>query len=150
MTTQSEAALEEGLIKTLVENSYERVVIKEEDNLRENFKRQLEKHNRKELELHGRTSFTEAEFDRILLHLEGGTRFEKAKKLRDLYTLQTDDGENIWVEFLNTKKWCQNEFQVANQISRGTKSYDIVELGYKPALTQHPSSSIQSEPMEVR
>ena len=54
MTTQSEAALEEGLIRTLVENSYERVVIKEEDNLRENFKRQLEKHNRKELELHGR------------------------------------------------------------------------------------------------
>ena len=131
MTTQSEAALEEGLIKTLVENSYERVVIKEEDNLRENFKRQLEKHNRKELELHGRTSFTEAEFDRILLHLEGGTRFEKAKKLRDLYTLQTDDGENIWVEFLNTKKWCQNEFQVANQITvEGRKKcrYDVTIL----------------------
>ena len=131
MTTQSEAALEEGLIRTLVENSYERVVIKEEDNLRENFKRQLEKHNRKELELHGRTAFTDAEFDRILLHLEGGTRFEKSKKLRDLYTLQTDDGENIWVEFLNTKKWCQNEFQVANQITvEGRKKcrYDVTIL----------------------
>lgn len=131
MTTQSEAALEEGLIRTLVENSYERVVIKEEDNLRENFKRQLEKHNRKELELHGRTAFTDAEFDRILLHLEGGTRFEKAKKLRDLYTLQTDDGKNIWVEFLNTKKWCQNEFQVANQITvEGRKKcrYDVTIL----------------------
>lgn len=124
MTTQSEAALEEGLIRTLVENSYERVVIKEEENLRENFKRQLEKHNRRELELNGRTEFTDAEFDRILLHLEGGTRFEKAKKLRDLYTLQTDDGKNIWVEFLNTKKWCQNEFQVANQITvEGRKKY---------------------------
>ena len=131
MTTQSEAALEEGLIRTLVENSYERVEIKEEDNLRENFKRQLEKHNRKELELHGRTQFTDAEFDRILLHLEGGTRFEKSKKLRDLYTLQADDGENIWVEFLNTKKWCQNEFQVANQITvEGRKKcrYDVTIL----------------------
>ena len=131
MTTQSEAALEEGLIRTLVENSYERVIIKEEDNLRENFKRQLEKHNRRELELNGRTEFTEAEFDRILLHLEGGTRFEKAKKLRDLYTLQTDDGKNIWVEFLNTKKWCQNEFQVANQITvEGRKKcrYDVTIL----------------------
>ena len=130
MTTQSEAALEEGLIRTLVENSYERVVIKEE-NLRDNFKRQLEKHNRKELELHGRTQFTDAEFDSILLHLEGGTRFEKSKKLRDLYTLQTDDGENIWVEFLNTKKWCQNEFQVANQITvEGRKKcrYDVTIL----------------------
>ena len=131
MTTQSEAALEEGLIRTLVENSYERVVIKEEENLRENFKRQLEKHNHRELELNGRTEFTEAEFDRILLHLEGGTRFEKAKKLRDLYTLQTDDGKNIWVEFLNTKKWCQNEFQVANQITvEGRKKcrYDVTIL----------------------
>ncbi len=131
MTTQSEAALEEGLIRTLVENSYERVIIKEEENLRENFKRQLEKHNRRELELNGRTEFTEAEFDRILLHLEGGTRFEKAKKLRDLYTLQTDDGKNIWVEFLNTKKWCQNEFQVANQITvEGRKKcrYDVTIL----------------------
>lgn len=131
MTTQSEAALEEGLIRTLIENSYERVVIKEEENLRENFKRQLEKHNRRELELNGRTEFTEAEFDRILLHLEGGTRFEKAKKLRDLYTLQTDDGKNIWVEFLNTKKWCQNEFQVANQITvEGRKKcrYDVTIL----------------------
>ena len=131
MTTQSEAALEEGLIRTLVENSYERVVIKEEENLRDNFKRQLEKHNRKELELHGRTQFTDAEFDRILLHLEGGTRFEKAKKLRDLYTLQTDDGKNIWVEFLNTKRWCQNEFQVANQITvEGRKKcrYDVTIL----------------------
>ena len=131
MTIQSEAALEEGLIKTLVGNSYERVIIKEEENLRENFKRQLEKHNRRELEVNGRTGFTDAEFDRILLHLEGGTRFEKAKKLRDLYTLQTDDGKNIWVEFLNTKKWCQNEFQVANQITvEGRKKcrYDVTIL----------------------
>ena len=75
--------------------------------------------------------FTEAEFNRILLHLEGGTRFEKAKKLRDLYTLQTDNGENIWVEFLNTKKWCQNEFQVSNQITNeGQKKcrYDVTIL----------------------
>ncbi len=66
-----------------------------------------------------------------MLHFEGGTRFEKAKKLRDLYTLQTDDGENIWVEFLNTKKWCQNEFQVSNQITNeGRKKcrYDVTIL----------------------
>lgn len=131
MTNQSEQALEEGLIKTLINNSYERVVIKEEDTLRDNFKAQLEKHNKCELERYGRKGFTEAEFDRILLYLEGGTRFDKAKKLRDFYTLQTDDGNNIWVEFLNTKKWCQNEFQVSNQITiEGRKKcrYDVTIL----------------------
>ena len=106
MATQSEAALEEGLIKTLIDNSYERVYIKEEENLKENFKIQLEKHNAKELSAHGRTCFTEKEFDRIMLYLEGGTRFEKAKKLRDIYPLETEDGDHIWVQFLNQQKWC--------------------------------------------
>ena len=131
MATQSEAALEEGLIKTLVDNSYERVVIKEEENLKENFKIQLEKHNAKELALHGRKHFTDKEFDRILVHLEGGTRFEKAKKLRDLFPLETKDGDRIWVSFLNTQSWCQNEFQVANQITvEGRKKcrYDVTIL----------------------
>ncbi len=61
--------------------------------------------------------FTDKEFDKICIYLEGGTRFEKAKKLRDLYPLETEDGERIWVEFLNKNKWCQNEFRVSNQIT---------------------------------
>ncbi|MBR2016512.1 MAG: hypothetical protein IKA00_04315, partial [Prevotella sp.] len=81
MATQSEEILEQGLIKTLQEMNYEYISIKEEENLYANFKLQLEKHNRKELALHGRESFTDKEFDKILLYLEGGTRFEKAKKL---------------------------------------------------------------------
>ena len=131
MTVQSENALEQGLIRTLQENSYEYVEIKEEENLRSNFKLQLEKHNRKALEELGRTSFTETEFDKIMLHLEGGTRFEKAKKLRDLKDFELEDGQIIWVSFLNTKKWCQNEFQVANQITvEGRKKcrYDVTIL----------------------
>ena len=45
MTTQSEAALENGLIKTLQNMSYEFVEIREESNMLANFKTQLEKHN---------------------------------------------------------------------------------------------------------
>lgn len=131
MTTQSEAALENGLIKTLIDNSYERVIIREEENLKANFKSQLEKHNQKELALHGRSHLTNSEFDKILIYLEGGTRFEKAKKLRDLYPLETEDGQRIWISFLNQRKWCQNEFQVANQITvEGRKKcrYDVTIL----------------------
>lgn len=131
MTTQSEAALETGLIKTLIDNSYERVFIKEEENLKANFKVQLEKHNQKTLALIDRTQFTDQEFEKILIHLEGGTRFEKAKKLRDLYPLETEDGQRIWVEFLNQRKWCQNEFQVSNQITvegRQKCRYDVTIL----------------------
>ena len=55
MSTQSEAALEAGLIATLRQMDYDYVQIVEEDNLYANFKRQLEIHNRKRLEEHGRT-----------------------------------------------------------------------------------------------
>ena len=41
MSTQSEAALEAGLIATLLQMDYEDVQIVEEDNMYANFKRQL-------------------------------------------------------------------------------------------------------------
>lgn len=131
MSIQSEAALEAGLIATLQQMDYEYVQIAEEDNLQANFKRQLEKHNHKRLSEHGRTEFTDEEFEKILIYLEGGTRFEKAKKLRDLYPLDTSDGKRVWVEFLNRQQWCQNEFQVSNQITvEGRKKcrYDVTIL----------------------
>lgn len=131
MPVQSEAALENGLIATLQQMSYGYVHIEEENNLRANFKTQLEKHNRKRLEEFGRTEFTESEFEKILIYLEGGTRFEKAKKLRDLFPLELECGERLWVEFLNRTHWCQNEFQVSNQITvEGRKKcrYDVTIL----------------------
>ena len=123
--------MEAGLIATLRQMDYEYVQIVEEDNLYANFKRQLEIHNKKQLAEVGRTSFTDEEFEKILIYLEGGTRFEKAKKLRDLYPLDTVNGQRIWVEFLNRTQWCQNEFQVSSQITvEGRKKcrYDVTIL----------------------
>jgi type I restriction enzyme R subunit len=132
MTAQSEQALENGLISTLRDMNYEYLHIKEETNLFSNFKTQLEKHNAKKLAEIGRTAFTDKEFEKIRIYLEGGTLFEKSKKLRDLYPLETEDGQHrIWVEFLNKNHWCQNEFQVSNQITmegRKTCRYDVTIL----------------------
>lgn len=111
MPLQSEAALENGLIATLQKMNYEYVHLEEEKNLNANFKRQLEKHNHKQLAEFGRTQFTDNEFERILIHLEGGTRFEKAKKLRDLYPLDLDSGERLWVEFLDRRIGARTNFK---------------------------------------
>ena len=67
MSIQSEAALEAGLIATLRQMDYEYVQITEEDNLYANFKRQLEIHNKKQLAEVGRNSFTDEEFEKILI-----------------------------------------------------------------------------------
>ncbi len=131
MAIQSEAALEKGLIEALQKMNYEYVQIDEETNLKSNFKKQLEIHNKKALAEIGREHLTDGEFKKILIRLEGGTRFEKAKKLRDLFPLETEDGQRVWLQFLNKKNWCQNEFQVSNQITvEGRKKcrYDVTIL----------------------
>lgn len=131
MAIQSEAALEAGLIEALQKMNYEYVQIEEETNLKSNFKKQLEIHNRKALAEIGREHLTDGEFEKVLIHLEGGTRFEKAKKLRDLFPLETEDGQRVWLQFLNKKNWCQNEFQVSNQITvegKRKNRYDVTIL----------------------
>lgn len=107
--TQSEAILEDNLIKQLVANQYEKVTIKDDKALEANLKSQLEKHNK--------TSFSEREFKRILNHLSKGSIFEKAKILRDKFVLPLDDGTTKYIEFLDSQRWCQNLFQVTSQVS---------------------------------
>ena len=70
MAIQSEAGLENNLIKQLESEGYERIILKDESDLEYNFKKQLEKFNK--------TKFSESEFKKILIYLEGGSIFEKA------------------------------------------------------------------------
>jgi type I restriction enzyme R subunit len=122
MATQSEAALEECLIKKLADGGYQRVKINDKNDLEKNFRAQLEKFNKIELEDH--------EFKQILTFMEAGNVFDKAKKLRDRYPLQREDG-TVYVRFLNKKDWCKNLFQVTNQITmEGTykNRYDVTIL----------------------
>nr|WP_302577756.1 type I restriction endonuclease subunit R [Methanobrevibacter arboriphilus] len=122
MSTQSEKTLEKNLINKLVENGYEEVQIRDENDLINNFKKQLEKFNKIDLD--------DDEFNKILLHLEGGTVFDKAKKLRDKYELERE-GQTTYISFFNSKDWCKNIFQVCNQISFKGKyenRYDVTLL----------------------
>ena len=89
MTHQSEAQLEENLIKQLQRLGFEKVKIEDEKQLAENLKRQLEKFNG--------TSFSDSEFAKILNHLNKGDIFQKGKTLRDRFVLVRDDGKEVWI-----------------------------------------------------
>ena len=118
-----EIVLEEKLIEQLNIQGYERVTINDKTQLEENFKIQLSKHNKIE--------FSDEEFEKILIHLNGGTIFDKAKKLRSRFELHRDNKEVRYIEFLNTKKLCQNEFQITNQIifeEKHINRYDVTVL----------------------
>jgi type I restriction enzyme R subunit len=109
MSKQSEAILEENLLKQLELQKYERVVIKDDKDLEKNLKTQLEKHNK--------TTLTDTDFKRVLNHLNKGNVFEKAKILRDKFVLPCDDGISKYIEFLDSEHWCQNLFQVTSQVT---------------------------------
>lgn len=113
-TIQSEAQLENNLIKQLQGLEYDFVTIKDEKELLENLKKQLEIHNFKTLNW---KTLTNTEFDRVLNHLNKWNVFERAKILRDKMSLELDNGDKAWIEFINMDNWCQNEFQVTNQIT---------------------------------
>ncbi|MDO5106064.1 type I restriction endonuclease subunit R [Capnocytophaga sp.] len=109
MSSQPEYILEEKLIEQLQNLGYKKVSIRNEEELLKNLKNQLEKHNK--------TSFSEREFDRILNYLSTGSIFEKAKKLRGYFRVEKDNGTSEYISFINKEFWCQNQFQVAHQIT---------------------------------
>lgn len=122
MSTQSEAVLEDNLIKRLSNSGYERIKIRNEEELIANFKVQLERLNKCEL--------TDEEFKKVLLFLDRGSIFDKAKKLRDHFFIDRKDNP-FYIKFLNQKDWCKNIFQISNQITMKGKHknrYDVTLL----------------------
>ncbi|MEZ7505296.1 type I restriction endonuclease subunit R [Flavobacterium sp. Arc2] len=109
MSHQSEAVLENNLIKQLQDQSYASVKIQDGAALVANLQSQLA--------LFNDTTFTVKEFDAILNHLAKGNVFEKAKTLRDRFQLTKEDGTSFYVRFFNTEDNSKNLFQVTNQIS---------------------------------
>ncbi|MBP3929676.1 MAG: restriction endonuclease subunit R, partial [Peptostreptococcaceae bacterium] len=112
MSYQSEAQLEETLIKQLVDQGFNRVSISDEEQLKTNFRNELFEYNKAKLD---NKPFTDKEFERILRHLEGKSIFQSAKLLRDKFILEREDGEKVYIEFLNSKDYSKNRFQVTNQ-----------------------------------
>ncbi len=109
VSLESEAILEENLVKQLVNLEYEKITIKDDTALEANLKAQLEKHNN--------FSMSQSEFKKVLNHINKGSVFEKAKILRDKFVLSLDDGTTKYIEFLDSEHWCQNLFQVTQQVT---------------------------------
>ncbi|MCB0516318.1 MAG: HsdR family type I site-specific deoxyribonuclease [Chitinophagales bacterium] len=131
MSKQSEQILEEQLIAQLQKLGYSYIVINSEKDLLLNLKGQLEKHNQSALAKTGSEQLTKTEFEKILNLLSKGSVFEKSKMLRQKQHIVRDNGDNLYFEFLNVEHWCQNQYQVTNQVSQEGKfknRYDVTIL----------------------
>ncbi len=128
MRYQSEYGLEENVVKQLQDLGYERVLLRNETQLKENFRRILNERNADKLE---GTPISDSEFKRIMIDISDKSVFESAQILRDKYVLERDDETKVYLSLMNIKKWCQNTFQVTNQVSVNDthkSRYDVTVL----------------------
>ncbi|MFN3758739.1 MAG: type I restriction endonuclease subunit R [Algoriphagus aquaeductus] len=123
MTSQPEQTLENNLVDQLEKLGYKRVLIKGESDLLQNLKSQLEVHNK--------VTLSPNDFTQILNFINKGNVFERAKILRDRIPYTNDLGEFKTIELINQLHWCQNQFQVTQQVSMEGKyknRYDVTLL----------------------
>ncbi len=123
MPTQPEQVLEDNLVAQLVNLGYGKVTIKDEKDLLANLKSQLEKHNN--------ITLSETEFAKVLNHLNKGNVFDRAHILRDKMQYTKDSGQSGYLEFIDVENWCQNQFQVTQQVTIEGKyknRYDVTIL----------------------
>ncbi len=125
----TEYEVEAKFIERLELIGYEYVELKNYDDVLNNFKLQLENVNAAKIKAEkGKQELSKAEFDRVLNHVENNSVYESAKKLRDKYVLQLDNGKSVYLDFFSfdTDK---NTYQVSHQITMDPAHKD--DVAYK-------------------
>lgn len=125
----SEYEVETKFIERLESIGYEYVELKNYDDVLQNFKAQLIKFNEKKIkEANGVASLSDAEFKRVLIHLENKSVYESAKILRDKYVLNLDNGKTVYLDFFSFDV-DRNIYQVSHQITMDKDHKD--DVSYK-------------------
>lgn len=122
----SEYEVENLLIDRLESISYNYIELKNYDEVIENFRTQLAKFNAKKLEEKGHdASFSDAEFNRVMIHVDNQSVYESAKILRDKYVLELDNGETVYIDFFSSDT-DRNIYQVTHQVTMDKSHKDDV------------------------
>ena len=125
----SEYEVETKFIDRLESIGYEYIDLKNYDDVIDNFKSQLIKFNEKKIkEAKGTATLSDAEFSRVLIHLDNRSVYESAKALRDKYVLSLDNGKTVYLDFFSFDT-DRNIYQVSHQITMDKDHKD--DVSYK-------------------
>ena len=128
----SEYEVENLLINRLESIRYDYIELKNYDDVIHNFRTQLAKFNAKKLEEKGHAaSFSDAEFNRVMIHVDNHSVYESAKILRDKYVLQLDNGEAVYIDFFSADN-DRNIYQVTHQVTmdKAHKDSDFANIHF--------------------
>lgn len=125
---ESEARLEDRMINQLVKQGYEKVQINDVKNLENNFREQVNRHNKIELK---NKPLSDKEFEKLMVKISGKGVYQSANELRQKQFIERDDGSKIYIELFNKNDWCKNIFQVTHQTTvegKYVNRYDVTIL----------------------
>ena len=126
MAHTSEYEVENKFIDRLQGIGYNFIKMDSYDDVLANFRKQLAKFNEKKLLAKGHdASFSDSEFNRIMIHVDNHSVYESAKILRDKYVLQLDDGETVYIDFFSSDT-DRNIYQVTHQVTMDKAHKDDV------------------------
>ena len=100
----SEYEVETKFIDRLESIGYQYVELGNYDDVLANCRKQLAVFNApklKEAKGKGSASFSDAEWNRVLIHLDNHSVYESAKILRDKYVLTLDNGKTVYLDFFS-------------------------------------------------
>ena len=99
----SEYDVENLFIDRLESIGYEFVDMSNYDDVVANFRKQLAAFNAPKLvEAKGEAAFSDAEFGRVMIHVDNHSVYESAKILRDKYVLTLDNGRTVYLDFFSS------------------------------------------------
>ena len=123
---KTEYEVESLFIHRLQSIGYEFVQLKNYDDILANFRIQLAAFNADKLiSKKGSADFSDAEFKRVMIHVNNHTVYESAKILRDKYVLQLDNGESVYIDFFSGDI-DRNIYQVTHQVTMDKDHKDDV------------------------
>ncbi len=129
MSHISEYEVESKFIDRLESMGYEYVEMKNYDDVLNNCKAQLIRFNKdKIIEAKGSADLSDAEFNRVLIHLDNKSVYESAKILRDKFVLSLDNGKSVYLDFFSGDT-DRNIYQVSHQITMDKEHKD--DVSYK-------------------
>lgn len=125
---ESEARLEDRMIDQLVKQGYEKVQINDVKDLENNFREQVNRHNKIELK---NKPLSDKEFEKLMVKISGKGVYQSANELRQKHFIERDDGSKVYIELFNKNDWCKNIFQVTHQTTvegKYVNRYDVTIL----------------------
>ena len=129
MARISEYEVETKFIDRLESIGYQFVSLKNYNDVLANCRTQLAAFNAAKLvEAKGSASFSDDEWNRVLIHLDNHSVYESAKILRDKFILSLDNGKTAYLDFFSFDT-DRNIYQVSHQITMDPEHKD--DVSYK-------------------